>query len=184
MFKTSKLQCQPLKFINTIPRDSRGSNVQAAKPTMDKHALISSLIEEKICLPAEVNGASPHEVSLLERSANLKFPLQYKEFLVGVGNGAGEFFVGTDIFLRSLDGLQDAAVYLLEENNEDFQLPKDAFVFSMHQGYEFKYFKGSEGNDPPIYQYVEGMGPPKLVWNSFSDFLKDSIAQQTRTKSA
>lgn len=96
---------------------------------MDKHALISSLIEEKICLPAEVNGASPHEVSLLERSANLKFPLQYKEFLLGVGNGAGEFFVGTDIFLRSLDGLQDEAVYLLEENNEDFHLPIDAFVF-------------------------------------------------------
>lgn len=49
-----------------------------------------------------------------------------------------------------------------------FTLPADAFVFSMHQGYEFNFFVICEGNDPPVYKYVEGGGPPVLVWDSFS----------------
>jgi SMI1-KNR4 cell-wall len=77
-------------------------------------------------------------------------------------------------------GLQEEAVALLNYNNEDFILPTDAFVFSMHQGYEFKYFKTSEGDDPPVYQYVEGNGhPPVMVWNSFSSYLTYCIAQHT-----
>ena len=71
----------------------------------------------------------------------------------------------------------------MRENEEGVELSKEDFVFSMHQGYEFTYFKLSEGDDPPVYQYVEGNGSPVLTWNSFSDFLRDSLNQYATNES-
>ncbi len=59
-------------------------------------------------------------------------------------------------------------------------LPGDAFVFYMHQGDEFGYFRLSDGNDPAIYQYYEGGGPPRLAWPCFSDYLTDMISRYLR----
>lgn len=99
----------------------------------------------------------------------------YRNFLLEIGHRAGLLFQGTDIFLGSIKELTKEAKGLLEENQESFNLPEDAFVFSMHQGYEFNYFRFSEGNNPPVYQYIEGEGEPKLAWDSFSSFLSDQI---------
>ena len=151
---------------------------------MNKETLISSLVNAKICQASDIRGASLDDVAALERAIGRGLPQQYREFLFGIGCGAGEFFQGTDIFLSALDGLKDEAINLLKENDEGVELGEDAFVFSMHQGYEFTYFNTCEGDDPPIYQYVEGNGPPVLTWNSFSDFLRDSIAQHARLKGA
>ncbi len=78
-------------------------------------------------------------------------------------------------FLSAINGLKEEAENLLEENGEDFVLPDGVFVFLMHQGYEFDFFSTKEGDDPPVYQYVEGNGSPVLTWKSFSAFLKNSI---------
>lgn len=80
-----------------------------------------------------------------------------------------------NLFLHAINGLKEEAINLLKENNENFVLPNNAFVFLMHQGYEFCYFIFSDGTDPPVYQYVEGNGPPVLTWSSFSEFLRSSI---------
>ncbi|WGG52210.1 SMI1/KNR4 family protein [Rugamonas sp. DEMB1] len=151
---------------------------------MNKEELISSLVNAKICKASDVRGASLEDVAVLEKAIGQNLPAQYREFLLGIGCGAGEFLQGTDIFLSALDGLKDEATSLLRENDEGVQLAGDAFVFSMHQGYEFTYFNTSEGDDPPVYQYVEGNGPPVLTWNSFSDFLSDSITQHAQLKAS
>ena len=117
------------------------------------------------------------DIAALEKVIGRKLPLQYREFLLGIGFGAGRFLQGTDIFLPSIEGLKTDAEELLRENNEGTELEEADFVFFMHQGYEFAYFNMSAGDDPPIYQYVEGNGPPVLAWNSFSDFLRDLIDQ-------
>ena len=88
------------------------------------------------------------------------------------------FFKGP-IFLLVLDGLMHEAKSLLAEDEAGVTLGENAFVFLMHQGYEFLYFYLSEGDDRPVYQYVEGIGMPMLAWKSFSDFLKDTIAQHS-----
>lgn len=149
---------------------------------MNKETLISSLINSKICQASDIRGASLEDITALETATEQNLPAQYREFLLGIGRGAGDFLQGTDIFLSALDGLKDEAISLLQENDEDVKLADDAFVFSMHQGYEFTYFNTSEGDDPPVYQYVEGNGPPVLTWNSFSDFLSDSIAQHAQLR--
>ncbi|MNJ01580.1 hypothetical protein D3C73_1612580 [compost metagenome] len=45
----------------------------------------------------------------------------------------------------------------------------------MHQGYIFGYFNFSEGEDPPIYEYLEGNGRPKATWNNFTEFFSKSL---------
>jgi SMI1-KNR4 cell-wall len=149
---------------------------------MNKEILISSLINAKICQVSDIRGASLEDVATLETVVGQNMPAQYREFLLAIGHGAGEFFQGTDIFLSALDGLKDEAIGLLRENDEDVTLTDDAFVFSMHQGYEFAYFNMADGGDPPVYQYVEGNGSPVLTWSSFSEFLNDSIARHAQLK--
>jgi hypothetical protein len=150
---------------------------------MNKEEIISSLINAKICEASEIRGASLEDVATLERAAGRKLPAQYREFLLGVGRRAGRFLEGKDIFVSALDGLKEEADSLMQENEEGVVLTKEDFVFSMHQGYEFTYFKLSEGDDPPVYQYVEGNGSPVLTWNSFSDFLRDSLNQYATNES-
>lgn len=144
---------------------------------ISREKFISLLTRARICHVSEVRTASESDVAALEQAVGQRLPLQYRSFLIAVGSGAGRFFEGTDIFLSSLHGLTEAANALLAENGEAVGLPDDAFVFSMHQGYEFTYFRMSEGDDPPVYQYVEGSGPAVLAWESFSGFLAASIVR-------
>ncbi|TMV50639.1 SMI1/KNR4 family protein [Paenibacillus mesophilus] len=145
---------------------------------MDKIEIVNSLIQSGIAKPNEIEGFTELEVEQCEQAIGFHLPHQYREFLLSVGHKAGLLFQGTDVLFQNVEGLLElrkAADDLLNENEEDFNLPSDAFVYSMHQGYEFNYFIVSEGNNPPVYQYVEGDGPPVLVWDSFSTFLKKSI---------
>jgi len=50
-------------------------------------------------------------------------------------------------------------------------LPSDAFIFSMHQGYEFWYFRISEGDNPPVYGFHEGEADPQLLVAQFPTFM-------------
>lgn len=55
-----------------------------------------------------------------------------------------------------LPDLREIAEQLLQENNQP-PLPAQAFVFLMHQGYQFLYFVADGKNDdPPVYGYLEG----------------------------
>ena len=124
-----------------------------------------------------IQGCSLEEINALEKFFGVLFPESYRSFLTCVGKQAGKLFTGTDCFYIDLQTLRSVAEALLKENEEDFILPQEAFVFSMHQGYEFLFFLTSMGDDPPVFQYVEGQGPPQIQWPSFTDFLWGSIEQ-------
>lgn len=142
---------------------------------MDKNSIVNLLVSSQIASAEEIEGCSENEIKELEDEIGHSFPTVYREFLLAAGHRAGLLFQGTDIFFGSLRGLTQEANELLEENQEPFTLPADTFVFSMHQGYEFNYFRFSERENPPVYQYIEGEGDPKLAWDSFSNFLSDGI---------
>jgi hypothetical protein len=137
--------------------------------------IVQLLIKNDIAAYDEIEGCSKKEIRELENYFGLLLPQLYREFLLTMGHGAGKLFRGTDIFYVSLFELRQAAEELLEDNGVDFRLPGDSFVFSMHQGYEFLYFEVSDGQDPPVYQFVEGDEAPAKQWESFSEFLLDSL---------
>lgn len=73
-----------------------------------------------------------------------------------MGHGAGTFMLGSSFFYNDLIDNQKYAQELLEEDHFPIPLPPDAFVFFMHQGYQFSFFRESDGDDPPVYYYLEG----------------------------
>jgi len=150
---------------------------------LSKPQFTAALANANICAPEQLVGVSEIEIARLERTLNLRLPQQYKTFLQSCGQGAGRFFTGTDMFFPGVEQLRNAAEALLQENHETFQLPADAVVFSMHQGYQFNYFHSSEGDDPAVYHYMEGEGLPVLTHESFSSFLLDAIEQHERIMS-
>jgi len=144
--------------------------------------LVNEMLRAGLASEKDIQGCSDEELSSLKVSVGHILPNAYEQFLLKFGKGAGEFMQGTDIFYPSIKGLKEEAIELLKENEEEFSLPEDAYVFSMHQGYEFLYFKLSGGDDPEVYQYVEGNGKPEKVWSSFTEFMQQSLKQHIKHK--
>ena len=55
-------------------------------------------------------------------------------------------------------------------------MPDDAFVFSMHQGYIFEYFRLKDGDDPPVHSFLETEPDARIISGSFSEYLKARVA--------
>ena len=113
------------------------------------------------------------EVLLLEQQIRLSFPIAYREFLLTMGKGAAGFLVGSEFLYQDLRGLQEVAREMLAEDAFPQQLPEDTFVFFMHQGYQFNFFRTSEGDNPPVYRYFEGKDQETfpLIYPHYTDFL-------------
>ncbi len=74
-----------------------------------------------------------------------------------MGKGAGKFMHGSSAFWDEVFNFQDWGIELLAENNFK-PLPKNAFVFWLHQGYQMAFFLVDEGDNPPVYYFGEGEG--------------------------
>lgn len=99
-----------------------------------------------------------------------KMPLAYRLFLQAMGAGAGRFFRGTSVYYPTMIGLTEAAQEILEDNGGNTKLPDDAFVFAMHQGYQFFYFRCNSDN-PPVYHYMDGESEATMWADSYTQFL-------------
>jgi hypothetical protein len=142
---------------------------------------VKKLIRTRIVKPQEIKGCSDSEISMLEARYHLSLPNLYKEFLREMGHYAGLFYQGTDLFYESLFDLRASAEELLCEDESRFQLPDDAFVFFMHHGYQFMYFRTvNRDDDPPVFNYLEGDGAPSQAYDNFSAFLCESVEDHIR----
>ena len=69
--------------------------------------------------------------------------------------------------------MREWADEMLAENGRPFELPPGAFVFLMHQGYQFMYFVcDGATDDPPVYYYLEGQPAVERKAERFSDWLE------------
>jgi hypothetical protein len=114
--------------------------------------------------------ATEFEISQLEQVAGL-LPASYKAYLLIAGRKPPSFWIGSDCTLHHLQDLRDAADNLLHEDGQP-PLPENAFVFLMHQGYQFFYFgRDPADDDPPVFYYLEGA--PRIVkrFERFSELM-------------
>lgn len=107
-------------------------------------------------------GLDQSKIDRIEENFNVRLPIVYRVFLSIMGKEAGQYMRGSSVFFNEIYLLRDGAEELLKENN--FRpLPKDVFVFWMHQGYQFAFFYLNQGNDPAVYYYCEGTKEPDFI---------------------
>lgn len=117
------------------------------------------------------------QVTTLENWYGHSLPQAYKEFLFWMGSWGGGFLMGSECFYGDLKDIQLWARELLAENRFSGTLPENAFIFWMHQGYQFAFFLCHEGENPPVYYYLEEE-PVKTSFIQiyhFSEFLAQQI---------
>ncbi|QXI31218.1 SMI1/KNR4 family protein [Pseudomonas vanderleydeniana] len=119
-------------------------------------------------------GCNEEEILGVEKSHGGRLPRAYRDFLMVAGRSAGKLFAGSAMFYPELLQLNAAAKALFSDSGFPDLYPHDAKAFCMHQGYEVLFFMPG-ADDPAIFQYVEGECAVTQPWNSFSEFLSDSI---------
>ncbi|AJQ96213.1 SMI1/KNR4 family protein [Gynuella sunshinyii] len=110
----------------------------------------------------------------LEKKYQIMLPKTYKRWFIE-GGQKNDSFIGTDIDEPYLNELNDWAKELLEDSGSEYILPENAFVFAMHQGYQFMYFICDGHDDPEVWYYIEDEPMPVVKWKSFSDFIHESV---------
>jgi len=121
----------------------------------------------------KMRPCSKNDLIKLRQIANEKeLPASYMSFMKDAGNGI-RFFKGSSYNMSEIFNLQEWAIELLDEDGSDEMLTDNDFVFFMHQGYQFYFFKLNEGNDPPVYFYEEGENSKSFIkkYKSFTDFI-------------
>lgn len=139
---------------------------------------IKMLLKKKKLMNKPLVGCTEEEIIKLEEKVGLKLPETYKEFLLAVGHESGRLFQGTVVHYSNLIEIQKRAKELLEENNNPIALPNRSLVFSMHQGYEIRFFDINMGENPPVFLWYEGMGNPASairLFETFEEFLLQEI---------
>lgn len=124
--------------------------------------MIDKLVQTLQSYSQELTFCSNREIESLEKLYGFTLPGTYKQFLREMGHDAGEFMRGSTFDYGDLNDINEAAHELVKENNF-LPLPSNAFVFWMHQGYQFVFFKIGEGDDPPVYYYNENMDHKDFV---------------------
>ncbi|MEO7486978.1 MAG: hypothetical protein ABIU77_07740 [Ferruginibacter sp.] len=100
-------------------------------------------------------------------------PEVYNNFIIRRRRKMPTDLIGTDLH-DAKNELNIEAVELLKENGINNFLAKDDFVFMMHQGYTFWYFKADGNPDPIVYGFQEGKTEPDNHGN-FSNFIKEFL---------
>ena len=117
-------------------------------------------------------GFSESEISDCESKLHVRFPAIYRAFLNTMGRKHGDLFCGSDFAtLEQLTEHREFAEKLMSENDATWELESNAVVFMEHQGYTFCFFDSSNGQDAPVYQYVEGDPSPTKRTDGFLQFV-------------
>ena len=144
---------------------------------MNLENIKQQIITSNLAGEDELIGCTQQEVKDIEKAIGHQLPVSYQNFLILMGKNAGQFLRGSDCFYPDILDLNTGAKEILSENDFPETLPDDAFVFFIHQGYQFSFFRLGEGNDPPIYYFTEGESNLSFMKSheKFTNFLTTEI---------
>lgn len=132
---------------------------------------VAAFLDRYRLLGLDGSPCSDNDIALMEREANVALPAAYKAYLLVAGQNPPSAWVGSDCTINYLPKLAAWAEGLLAECNQP-ALPEQAFVFLMHQGYQFFYFiSDGSSDDPPVFYYHEGEPETVKRFERFSDLV-------------
>lgn len=178
----ARLLSQSHLSTRTTSCDNSSGNVSEGNTSLNStdynetfDALIARCVTRGWARPSDIGGCTEEEIQLVADRQGVPLPPAYQAFLSRMGRRAGALMGGSDVFYSWPLGMREGALELLAENGDPFVLPDDALVFWMHQGYQFMFMCASEGDDPPVYYYMEGTEVAIREHEHFTDFLSSQI---------
>ena len=142
--------------------------------------LKQQIIERHLVVKA-LKGCTEREIEQIRQSQGVDYiPEVYRQFLLAVGNSiGGVIYKGTDYNYRYLLRLKEWAEGIVSGLPNSPELPPDAFVFVMHQGYIFFFFRTFGRNDnPPVYSYFEGDAEFELLDQSLTEYYEALVTRK------
>jgi hypothetical protein len=137
---------------------------------------LSTAIEKLKCAAQwYVEPAEHCDVSSIADNLRLTFPKTYHEFLCCAGNGFMPLEGSQYCIEDDHAAMQRRAQSIALKNN--LNLPTDAFVFLEHQGYAFNFFLLYDGDDPAVYEPVDGIPQFERVSASFTNWISILVDQ-------
>jgi len=132
------------------------------------------LIKNNVLFSEDVLGISEKEITIIEDEFNLMLPKSYKKFLSIFGRNSGELFESDDIHYPDLLSFRSDFFEFLEEEEIDFNLQENAYIFQVYQDHTFLYFICDGNEDPVVYSFN---GEVKLEHASFTKYFKMSVLE-------
>lgn len=123
-------------------------------------------------IEGKIEGVSKNDILLLEQKLEIKLPIVYKEFLFLMGTEANHILCGQNYRYHELIALQEEADEILFRRTNK-HLPKNTFVFFVHQNYSFAFFYLNHQENPATFLFVEPEESAKIEphEDSFSNFI-------------
>ena len=138
----------------------------------------AKLLSSRLASDENIVGCSEGEILQFEAESHFQLPIAYREFLIACGHGAGEFMMGTDWMIPELLGIQASARSLMQRNIPSLELPDNAFVFAMHQGYQFLFLHCGTEKDPAVFHFLQSDTAPFEVSPTFTSWLQGCVQDE------
>ena len=146
---------------------TNGSDIMSSPVPAWLNRFLNVLAERGIADVSTVQGCTEAEIDEVAQGRSL--PLRYREFLQTMGRGSAR--LGGEGYYPSIIGLTADGAELVAEDSAGIVLPADALVISMCQGYQFLFLRSGEGDDPPVWYYMENSGRFDRKFDSFTGYL-------------
>lgn len=139
---------------------------------MSKFQFMQFLKEMRDSIGVKIEVSGDEELAELEKKWNTKLPLAYKEVFKIKGKYGAFSLRGNEFSIDEFEKMQQEVRDIIRRNKLEIDLDK-VFVFSCFASLgNFCFYRLDEGENPPVYIFIEGDETYKKAYNSFVDFIK------------
>lgn len=146
--------------------------------------LTKYILANGLAVEGDFLGCSHSEITQVELMAGGKLPRVYNDFLLRLGRSAGKFLSGSSIFFPEVLSLRTWAMELIQVVPAEFVLSDREYVFFMHQGYQFSFFRLDGTENPPIWYFYETWKKPREIAGTLSQYLLDLAREELESSTA
>jgi hypothetical protein len=131
------------------------------------------MLDSGIAMSADFRGCTRAEISALEDRLAVRLPEAFTEYLCAMGHGCGILMGGDEYGIAAIDVAQRVASRITTNPDCPWRPSQRMLPFRQHHGCTFLFFHTDEGNDPPIWAYLETEAGPKDWAPSFTCWLRE-----------